>query len=134
MAIPKIIRDLQNLMNYATDDQPTTQQAYQEAVRNWVKTIESVVDIILWQPTTEYTVGNQVKTPNLPSQYVLVCTVAGTSGSAEPVYGVVGLGDIITDGTAKWKLAEHPVLTGGSVALFVNGKLQFPDGSLMWVE
>lgn len=134
MAIPNFIRDLSDLFNYATDDHPTTQQEYQEAVKNWVKTVESLVDISLWQPSTGYQVGDMVMTPTLGSQYVLVCTTAGTSASAEVSYGVVQPGATITDGTAKWKLAERTYKTEGEIAVFVNGKLRFPDGSLMWVE
>ena len=105
MSVIKVFRDLDGLFNYSADENPTTQQDYQEAVKNWVKTIVSLVDSNLWQPETEYTVGSQLLTPSLP-YYVLRCTVAGTSGAAEPDYTDVALDDEITDGTVTWLLFQ----------------------------
>lgn len=47
MSVIKVLRDLNGLFNYSTDENPTSQQDYQEAVKNWVKTIVSLVDINL---------------------------------------------------------------------------------------
>ena len=64
MSVIKVLRDLNGLFNYSTDENPTSQQDYQKAVKNWVKTIVSLVDSNLWQPETEYVVGDTVKTPS----------------------------------------------------------------------
>ena len=109
----KFIRDIEPYFKYPTDENPTTQQAYQDAVRNWVKTEEAIVDSHLWQPTTNYDVGNQVRTPSLPSQYVLSCTTAGTSGDGEPDYTDVAVGDSVTDGTVIWMVGELLTSSGG---------------------
>lgn len=102
MSVIKVLRDLDGLFNYSTDENPTSQQDYQEAVKNWVKTIVSLVDSNLWQPETEYVVGDTVKTPSLSKDTVLYCLEAGTTGAAEPDYTDMGIGDIITDGTVTW--------------------------------
>ena len=133
MSVIKVLRDLDGLFNYSTDENPTSQQDYQKAVKNWVKTIVSLVDSNLWQPETEYTVGSQLLTPSLP-YYVLRCTVAGTSGAAEPDYTDVALGDEITDGTITWvveklattayvqgELTNYLPLSGGTLTGVVNG-------------
>jgi len=65
------------------------------------------VNPFLWQPTTEYTVGMQIKTISLPPQCILVCTTAGISGSTEPDYTGVSIGDTVTDGTCEWLVAEN---------------------------
>lgn len=104
MAVQSFLRDTTNLFNYSTDERPTTQQEYQEAVKNWVDTIKSLVDCTLWQPDTEYTVGNVLRTPSLPYQLQLTCVTAGTTGSAEPDYTEVEAGDVITDGTAEFRV------------------------------
>ena len=109
----KFIRDLNGLFNYSTDADPTTQADYMEAVKNWVRTEEAIVDSHLWQPTTVYNEGNQVRTPSLPSQYVLVCTTAGTSGNEEPDYTNVSAGDSVTDGTVTWTIGEALASSGG---------------------
>ena len=53
MSVIKVLRDLDGLFNYSADGNPTSQQDYQKAVKNWVKTIVSLVDSNLWQPETE---------------------------------------------------------------------------------
>ena len=104
MAVQSFLRDLDGLFNYSTDENPTSQQDYQEAVKNWVDTIKSLVDCTLWQPDTEYSVGNVLRTPSLPYELQLTCITAGTSGSAEPDYTDAEAGDVITDGTAEFRV------------------------------
>ena len=104
MSVIKVLRDLNGLFNYSTDENPTSQQDYQKAVKNWVKTIVSLVDSNLWQPETEYFEGEMVKTPSLSKDTVLYCLKAGTTGAAEPDYTDMGIGDIITDGTVVWRV------------------------------
>lgn len=106
MAVIKFIRDIAQYFKYPSDENPTTQQDYQNAVKNWVATETSLVDAILWQPTTEYSAGNLVKTPSIPSQYALVCTEGGLSGATEPNYTGVNLGNSVTDGSVTWLVAE----------------------------
>ena len=104
MSVIKFIRDIARYFKYPSDDQPTTQQEYQNAVKNWVATEESLVDSVLWQPTTRYDTGNVVKTPSIPSQYYLICTTAGTSGDSEPTYTDVSVGDSVSDGSVTWRV------------------------------
>lgn len=116
----KFIRDIDPYFQYPTDENPTTQQEYQEAVRNWVTTEEAIVDSHLWQPTTNYSEGNQIKTPSLPPQCVLVCTAAGTSGNEEPDYTNVDVGDSVTDGTVTWLVSEAITSAGGTLTGALN--------------
>ena len=106
MGVIKFLRDISGLFNWNTDDNPTSELTYMNAVKNWQETEKNLVDSILWQPTTAYTVGNQVKTPTLGSQYVLVCTTAGTSGANELDYTSVSEGDSVTDGTVIWSVGK----------------------------
>jgi hypothetical protein len=69
MSVIKVLRDLNGLFNYSTDENPTSQQDYQEAVKNWVKTIVSLVDAVMWQPETEYVVGDTVRSNALHTAY-----------------------------------------------------------------
>lgn len=118
MSVIKFLRDISDLFNWSTDENPTSQQDYQNAVKNWVATETSIVDALLWQPETVYAVGNQVKTPSLPSESVLVCTVAGTSGASEPDYTNVSVGDTITDGTVEWEVGV--VFTSATVGTILE--------------
>lgn len=106
MGVIKFLRDISGLFNWNTDDNPTSEQDYMNAVKNWQETEKNLVDTVLWQPTTAYAVGNTVKTPSLPSQYCLVCTTAGTSGANEPTYSSVSVGDSVSDGSVTWEIKE----------------------------
>lgn len=102
MAIKKFLRDISNLFNYSTDENPTTQQDYQEAVKNWVHTIESLVDCGLWQPEKQCYAGDFLRTPSLSKGLFLECLETGVTGTAEPDFSEVMAGDEIVDGTAKF--------------------------------
>jgi hypothetical protein len=107
MSISKMQYNASDILNYpANHHNPTTQTNYANNVKNWVETEKSLVDTILWQPTTAYSVGNIVKTPSLPSQYCLVCTTAGTSGANEPSYNGKTIGSSVTDGSVTWTVKE----------------------------
>lgn len=116
MAVIKFLRDITGLFNWSTDVAPTSQQDYQNAVKNWQETEKNLVDAVLWQPETAYDAGNQVRTPSLPSECVLVCTTAGTSGANEPDYTSVAIGDTVADGTAEWTVASSLTGAGGTLA------------------
>lgn len=126
MAVQNFLRDLDGLFNYSTDENPTSQQDYQEAVKNWVDTIKSLVDCTLWQPDTEYSVGNVLRTPSLPYELHLTCITAGTSGSAEPDYTDVEAGDVITDGTVIWAVDKWLPLSGGTM----KGNIAWTKGEI----
>lgn len=129
MPVIKVLRDLEGLFNYSTDENPTSQQEYQEAVKNWVKTIVSLVDSNLWQPETEYVVGDTVKTPSLSKDTVLYCLGAGTTGAVEPDYTDMGIGDIITDGTVTWLIQPTSEAPTGVVQAFAGSTT--PQGWLL---
>lgn len=115
MGVIKFLSDVTGLFNWNTDDNPTSELTYMNAVKNWQETEKNLVDTVLWQPTTAYTVGNMVKTPSLPAQYCLVCTTAGTSGANEPTYSSVSVGDSVTDGSVTWMVSGYLLVTGGQV-------------------
>lgn len=112
MGVIKFLRDVSGLFNWNTDDNPTSEQDYMNAVKNWHETEKNLVDTILWQPLTNYSVGNMVRTPSLPSQYCLVCTTAGTSGATEPVYTNPEALSFVWDGSVLWniKTTINPVV------------------------
>ena len=140
MSVIKFNRDFENLFNWDTDLNPTTEQNYQAAVQNWTETEMNLVDTLLWQPQTEYEVGNIVKTPSLPSQYVLLCTTSGESGAEEPSYSGTQLNDSVEDGTVVWRISQIAVGALPLIETLANfdasniGINAETDNSEMWGE
>ena len=69
----------------------------------------------LWQPSTSYTVGTIIRSPNLPAGCVATCTAPGTSGTTEPKW--TAYGTTVTDGAGKWKVkyeGTNASASGGS--------------------
>lgn len=134
MSVIKFDRDFETLFNWDTDDNPTMEQDYQNAVKNWTETEMNIVDTLLWQPTTEYATGNIVKTPSLPSQYVLRCTETGTSGSTEPSYSGASVGDTVTDGTVEWVIVSLATGNAADVDASNIGVNAEVDNSEAWAS
>lgn len=136
MSINKMQYNASDILNYpANHHDPTTQTNYANNVKNWVETEKNLVDVILWQPTTAYSVGNMVKTPSLPSQYCLVCITAGTSGANEPSYSGVSLGDSVSDGSITWRvegttMAATKVVTLSSSNFEINSGFKNLSGTI----
>lgn len=80
----------------------TTEQQYIEFEKNKYSVLSSLVADELWQPSTAYTVGQVVKSPNMPANVVARVATAGMSTSMEPIWG--GAGTTVSDGTVKWTM------------------------------
>ncbi len=123
MGVIKFLRDITGLFNWNADDNPTSEQTYMNAVKNWHETEKNLVDTLLWQPQTVYSVGNIVKTPSLPSQYCAECTGVqqqGESGAVEPNWSIhLESGEQFWDGDVLWrikKISPEPITTYTSVS------------------
>ena len=135
MSVIKFIRDIARYFKYPSDDNPTTQQEYQNAVKNWVATETSLVDTILWQPETSYAVGTVVKTPSIAAQNVLYCATAGVSGSSEPSYSGKSVGDSVSDGTVTWEICRvMPFIASKSVGGNIPIRLLVTGNSYKGIE
>ena len=86
----------------ANSSKGTTEQQYIEFEKNKHSVLSSLVADELWQPSTAYTVGQVVKSPNMPANVVARAITAGTSASAEPVWSSAG--HTMADGTVTWAM------------------------------
>lgn len=96
------------MFDYPDPENPskgTTEQQYIEFEKNKHSVLSSLVADELWQPSTAYTVGQVVKSPNMPANVVARVVTAGTSAAAEPVWG--GAGNTVVDGTVKWTMLHR---------------------------
>ena len=85
----------------------TTEQQFQEYLKNHYAVMYSLVAMSLWQPGTNYIVGQVVLSPNMPANTIARVTAAGSSGAAEPVWGSVG--STISDGTVTYIMLPRTI-------------------------
>lgn len=105
MAI-KLFSNIDDYLRYSTDDNPTTNQQYQEFVRNMHTIVTDVVNAVgFWQPNTEYSVGQVIRSDLMPANTIAKVTTAGTTANEEPAWTTANT--TLTDGTVKYiMLAE----------------------------
>lgn len=106
MATTKLTTDVEQYLKWAGAD-GTTQQQYQEFVRNIYGTLSDVVKITMWQPNTSYPAGAVLISPDMPANTLARVLVAGTTGVAIPEWG--GAGTTVTDGTVTWAMLYRTI-------------------------
>ena len=91
----------------ANPSKGTTEQQYIEFEKNKHSVLSSLVADELWQPSTAYTVGQVVKSPNMPANVVARAITAGTSAAAEPVWSSAG--HTMADGSVVWAMLYRTI-------------------------
>lgn len=106
MATTKLTRDVEQYLKWAGAD-GTTQQQYQEFVRNMYGTLSDVVKITMWQPNTSYPAGAVLVSPDMPVNTLARVAVAGTTGDVIPTWSSAG--HTIADGTVTWAMLYRTI-------------------------
>nr|DAN03353.1 MAG TPA: hypothetical protein [Caudoviricetes sp.] len=91
----------------ANPSKGTTEQQYIEFEKNKHSVLSSLVTDELWQPSTAYTVGHVVKSPNMPANVVARAITAGTSAAGEPVWSSAG--HTMADGSVVWAMLYRTI-------------------------
>ena len=99
MGVPKSL-DYKDFMNKSTSANPTTWDDMYRFFGNQGEITAALVKSLLYQPSTAYSIGAIVYSPNLPAGTIAKCTLAGTTGSVEPAWPAAGAA--ATDGTVRW--------------------------------
>lgn len=110
MADVEKLQTLDGILDYpdASDtSKGTTEQQFQEYLKNQNAVAASMVGMSLWQPSTAYVVGQVIKSPNMNPNTVARVTTAGTTGSAEPAWGAAG--STTSDGTVAYLICYEVV-------------------------
>lgn len=143
MGVPKSL-DYKDFMSKSTSANPTTWDDMYRFFGNQGEITAALVKSLLYQPGTAYSIGAIVYSPNLPAGTIAKCTVAGTTGSTEPVWPAVG--SAVYDGAARWiveniraaNIPAAPDLTAymkkdADSDLSMNShKLVFPTGTISY--
>lgn len=100
MSLPKCM-DFTDYNKYPGEENPTTDAQMQDFMLNQNLLMKAAA-AKLWQPSTEYAVGEIVTSPSMPAGTEAVCTGAGMSDSAlEPSWAVES---IVPDGSCFWQV------------------------------
>ena len=99
MGVPKSL-DYKDFMSKSTSANPTTWDDMYRFFGNQGEITAALVKSLLYQPSTAYSIGAIVYSPNLPAGTIAKCTLAGTTGSVEPAWPAAGAA--ATDGTVRW--------------------------------
>lgn len=106
----KKLQTLDGMLDYPDPNDAskgTTEQQFQEYLKNHYAVMYSLVSMALWQPGATYIKGQVVLSPNMPANTIARVTTAGTSGAAEPVWGAVG--STISDGTVAYIMLPRTI-------------------------
>lgn len=107
MAIQKLLDDVEKFLKWAGSD-GTTQQEYQEFVRNVYNILGNLVNSgRMWQPGAAYQVGQIVISPNMVPNTVARVITAGISGSTEPAWSAAG--HTLSDGSVTYSMKYRTI-------------------------
>lgn len=100
MSLPKCM-DFTDYNRYPGEENPTTDAQMQDFMLNQNLLVKAVA-AKMWQPSTEYAVGEVITSPSMPAGTEAVCTGAGISDAAlEPEWR---MNTSIPDGSCFWQL------------------------------
>lgn len=102
MSIPKC-KDFSDYNHYPSDANPTTDADMQEYMANQ-NDLMKIVSSILWQPQTNYEVGQEARSNAMPSGCVAIAITSGVSGTSEPEWSDIG--ETTIDGSVVWEYQQ----------------------------
>ena len=111
MAIEQLLTT-DGILDYPDADNPskgTTEQQFQEWLKNQNHVLRDVVKSTIWQPNTSYPDGQVIGSPNMPPNVVAKVTTGGITGSSEPVWGTIG--ESLDDGTVSYILVPQTIIS-----------------------
>lgn len=89
--VTQLAPDVEKYLAYPSSDTPTTEQEYQDFVRNMYSVSRDLIGTVrLWQPSTTYAVDEIIESPNMQPNTVAKVTSAGQSNNLEPTWAAAG--------------------------------------------
>lgn len=111
MAIEQLLTT-DGILDYPDADNPskgTTEQQFQEWLKNQNHVLGDVVKSTIWQPSVTYVAGQIIGSPNMTPNVVAKVTTGGITASTEPVWGAVG--ESLNDGTVSYVLVPQTIIS-----------------------
>ena len=127
MSIKKFTTATADYFNGASSADATSEEKFQDLIKNNNSILENFVMRFLWQPSTTYSVGAIRQSPSMPEGAHAICAATGTSSDTEPVWGAIGTE--ITDNGVLWKIIS-PALLGYPIGAIYQSKDSTAPSSL----
>lgn len=118
------LQSLDGILDYpdASDSRKgTTEQQFQEYLKNHHNVLSDIVHENLWQPGTAYEVGQVIMSKNMVRNTVARVITAGTTGTAEPAWTAAG--NTLNDGSVVYAILYRTIdyATQDEVTAGTNG-------------
>lgn len=118
------LQSLDGILDYpdASDSSKgTTEQQFQEYLKNHHNVLSDLVSENLWQPGTAYEVGQVITSKNMVRNTVARVITAGTTGTAEPTWTAAG--NTLNDGSVVYAILYRTIdyATQDEVTAGTNG-------------
>lgn len=120
MTLPKI-KNFTDYNHYPSDPQPTTDADMQDYMQNQNDILGALAKR-LWQPQTEYKLGDIVASDAMADGLVAVCTISGVTSDIEPEWGVNEA--TVIDNSCTWIMRPaycYGLATEGDVQTVYDG-------------
>lgn len=124
MAIEKL-KKFDDYNKWSDEENATSEAEWWEYEKNRSAILESMTQIVLWQPGTVYSTGAMVKTPDMGGEKYALCTTTGTTGTDTPSFETKNHGETLTDGTVTWKIITISGMISDAIttAITANNKI-----------
>lgn len=120
MSVEKVYDFDDGYGNWEDDNNPTTYSELHDFMANQNKAILNLAKR-MWQPSTEYKVGDIVFSPDMENGKMARCVYAGTSGETEPPWGSL---HNIQDNKCVWLMAELGGIKVGDSLVIKDNRLE----------
>lgn len=131
MSIEKL-KKFDDYNKWSDEENATSEAEWWEYEKNRSAILESITQIVLWQPGTVYSAGAMVKTPDMSGEKYALCATTGTTGTDTPSFETTNHGETLTDGTVTWKVITISGMISDAItsAITANNKIhQTTDSS-----
>lgn len=131
MSIEKL-KNFDDYNKWSDEEGATTEAEWWEYEKNRSAILESLTQVVLWQPGTVYPAGAMVKTPDMGGEKYALCATTGTTGTDTPNFETKNHGEKLTDGTVTWKIITISGMISDAItaAITANNKIhQTTDSS-----
>lgn len=124
MSIEKL-KKFDDYNKWSDEEEATTEAEWWEYEKNRSAILESLTQVVLWQPGTVYPAGAMVKTPDMGGEKYALCATTGTTGTDTPNFETKNHGEKLTDGTVTWKIITISGMISDAItaAITANNKI-----------